>query len=151
MVGANDVQSLVVGGRAHRPGSPAWRGEYRRRVAQVMRLATGDGRRLLWVGMPPMGRSAGYARAVAGMNRIVAAEARAWPRVDYVRSAASLPAAGGRAGRGRFTAALRAPDGIHLSASGSERLARQVLAVLHRSVPLPSSLVGRRGGADAPG
>jgi lysophospholipase L1-like esterase len=141
MVGANDAQGLRAAGRVVRADDPLWREEYRRRVAEVMRLASADGRLLVWVGMPPM-RPSPYGRTMATINRIVEEQARLHRGVAYVDPAASVggpdggfantrPDASGRAVK------MRAPDGIHLSSAGAARVSSQVVGALGKLMPLP--------------
>jgi uncharacterized protein len=141
MVGANDDQGLVVGGVARRSGDPLWQEEYRRRAARVMRLATAGGRRLVWVGMPPM-RPSPYGRAIATIDRVISDEARLHPGVSYVDPALSVGTAEGNFAallpdRGGRRVAMRAPDGIHLSSAGAQRVSSQVVGALGTLVPLP--------------
>jgi lysophospholipase L1-like esterase len=141
MLGANDDQGLVIGGVARHAEDPLWQEEYRRRVAVIMRLATRGGRLLVWVGMPPM-RPSEYGRAIATIDRIAASEARLHPGVSYVDPAESVGTSEGgfaatlpdRSGR---QVAMRAPDGIHLSAAGADRVAGQVVGALGALLPLP--------------
>jgi hypothetical protein len=105
------------------------------------RVASG-GRRLVWVGMPPM-RDAGAARAMAVVNRIGREEAARRDGVEYVDTWRLLSA------RGRYADALpdedgdveavRLDDGIHLNAEGSMRLAGAVMARVARLAGLPKT------------
>jgi hypothetical protein len=134
MVGANDRQDLVLHGVERGPDDPAWRREYRRRVATVMRTVAAQGRRLVWVGMPPM-RDPGLSSAMAALDRIFAAEASRHPGVTYIDPAAVLGGPGGAyadslpdpSGRPE---AVRAGDGVHLSVAGSRRLAARIMAAV---------------------
>jgi lysophospholipase L1-like esterase len=136
MLGANDAQPMLLDGAIHRPGDAAWLREYRRRVRVVVRLATEEGRRLLWVGMPPM-RDAGFSAVMAAMDRIAEQETRNRPNATYVDPRRTLASAeGGYVEALADGVGLRAPDGVHLSAAGGSRLARQVLRVLETLVPL---------------
>ena len=57
MVGANDGQSILEGDGTvvAQFDTPEWTEAYRRRVAGIMDLAEGDGRRMVWVGEPNVG------------------------------------------------------------------------------------------------
>jgi lysophospholipase L1-like esterase len=136
MLGANDAQPMLLDGAIHRPGDPVWLREYRRRVRSVVRLATEEGRSLLWVGMPPM-RDAGFSAVMAAMDRIAEEETRSQPDATYVDPRRSLASSeGGYVAALADGVGLRAPDGVHLSAAGGARLAQQVWRVLETLVPL---------------
>jgi uncharacterized protein len=130
LFGGNDMQGFFVRGKPVLYGTPEWKVQYRRRVAFVMNEVTKSHRPLVWVGMPIVSsaeRSAGYRI----LNRIYRTEAREHDSVLYVDSWELLTDR-----RGRYAAYLRAPDGdlerireadgIHLTAAGSNRLARAV-------------------------
>ncbi len=130
MMGANDAQNFLVGGRLVPFGSAVWTGIYRQRVAQLMAEVTESGHPMIWVGMPVMG-SGSLSAAVRVINSIGLSEAVLHPGVTYVDSwslfvdgrghyAAYLPDASGR------NELVRTPDGIHLTPAGGDRLALAV-------------------------
>lgn len=130
MMGANDAQNFLVGGRLVPFGSPAWAGIYRQRVAQLMAEVTESGHPMVWVGMPVMG-SGSLSAAVHLINAIGLSEAVLHPGVTYVDSwslfvdgkghyAPYLPDGSGR------KELVRTPDGIHLTPAGGDRLALAV-------------------------
>jgi hypothetical protein len=127
MMGANDNQSFLVGGRAVQFGSPEWVSAYTQRVATVMSEATAKGQRMLWVGMPVM-PSGGVSTQMQLLNTIVQGQATVHPGVSYLDSwhvfvdgsgkySVYLPDASGSQQR------VREPDGLHLARAGSDRLA----------------------------
>jgi hypothetical protein len=133
MFGANDAQSIWFQGHWYAYGTAAWQSAYRQRVAQVMAEATSGGRVLIWVGMPPMASN----RLTDGMqliNHIVATEAPAHPGVVYVDSWSLLADDGGYAAYLRTPSGteqlVREPDGVHLSAAGSDRVAERVFQAM---------------------
>ena len=130
MMGANDAQNFLVGGRLVSFGSAAWAGIYRQRVAGLMAEVTESGHPMIWVGMPVMG-SGSLSASVKLINSIALSEAVLHPGVAYVDSwslfvdgkghyAAYLPDASGR------KELVRTPDGIHLTPAGGDRLALAV-------------------------
>jgi hypothetical protein len=142
MVGGNEGQGITLpGGRVLPAGGDAWAAEYERRAAQVMRTyAGGGGRSVYWIGMP----HARSARLSASYRVLSAAARRAAaqvPGVTYV-DAPALFAPGGVAAeavrdeRGRLVP-VHGGDGIHLSLSASQYLARRLLVRLRADWGLP--------------
>jgi hypothetical protein len=134
MMGANDNQSFVVGGKTVGFGSPDWIAAYTQRVATMMSEATAQGQRMLWVGMPIM-PSGGASQQMLLLNSIAAGQATIHPGVSYLDSwhvfvdgsgkySAYLPDASGGEQQ------VREPDGIHLARGGSDRLADLAITVI---------------------
>ena len=130
-MGANDDQGFMVDGAAAAPGSAAWLAGYSQRVADVLRVTTDAGVRLVWVGMPPMANT-DLDTAVQTENAIYRTETATFPGTLYVSSDSVL----GR-GSGLFESSavdasgravvLRTPDGVHLTPAGAALLARTVI------------------------
>ena len=143
MVGANDDQPITADGQAYAPPDPKFIEEYRRRVDELMTTLTADGRRLIWIGMPPM-REGDYSSAMGLINQVMAEEASKHPRVVYVDTYAmfSEPGAVGTYAQsipdesGQLVD-MRLDDGIHLNVAGSQFLARAVMAEVGKLVTLP--------------
>jgi hypothetical protein len=143
MVGANDDQPITADGEAYAPPDPQFIEEYRRRVDQLMTTLTTDGRRLIWIGMPPM-RDGEYSSAMGLIGQVMAEEANKHPRVVYIDTYAmfSEPGAVGTYAQsipdetGQLVD-VRLDDGIHLNVAGSQFLARAVMAELGKLVTLP--------------
>jgi hypothetical protein len=134
MFGANDDQSVLVGGHGYLLGTREWRAAYRARVATIMREATAGGRPLIWVGMPVM-KASGLSNVMSLVNWIVRTEAAAHPGVLYVDSwslfadasghySAYLPDASGN------EQLVREGDGVHLTAAGMDRIAGRVFGTM---------------------
>jgi hypothetical protein len=136
LFGANDGQDVLHDGKVLKVGTSAWREVYAQRVDRVMDILTGGGRRVYWVGDPIM-RDPGYRRRIAMMDGIYAAEAAEHPGVtfistwrlfsgphgsyaEYLRDASGAPVL------------MRAPDGIHLTRAGGDRMAALVLGVIEK-------------------
>ena len=145
MVGANDDQGIEVDGSSYLPPSPEWLGQYRARVASVMTTLTRGGRRLIWVGMPPM-QDPTYSESMHTVDQVFQDEAARHKRVTYVDTwtlfsepgslgtyAQYLPDANGT------PVNVRLDDGIHLNVEGSQLLSRAVMAELAKMVTLPPS------------
>ncbi|MGF1597329.1 MAG: DUF459 domain-containing protein [Acidimicrobiales bacterium] len=135
MAGGNDDQAM------HRPdggivglGSPEWRDEYRRRVAEIMDAADTGETQLYWIGLPPMRDERRHGAAVV-VNELLAAEADARPWVTYVPIDALFAGVDGgftshiADGDGRQRL-VRAPDGVHITFGGSTWVAEDVWARL---------------------
>jgi hypothetical protein len=143
MVGANDDQPITADGQAYAPPDPKFIEEYRRRVATLMTTLTADGRRLIWIAMPPM-RDAEYSASMGLIDQVMAEEAAKRSRVAYVDTYAmfSEPGAVGTYAQsvpdesGQLVD-MRLDDGIHLNVAGSQFLARAVMAELAKFVNLP--------------
>jgi hypothetical protein len=130
MVGANDAN-----GAAANPEG------YRALVGAVMDQLQAPGRRVAWVGQPPMGR-ADLAASIPVVNRIFREEAAKRPWVTFVDVFPVLADASGG-----YSAALpgpdgtlvrmRADDGVHLTPAAGELLARAVFEALFPGVPVP--------------
>lgn len=121
MVGANDQQSVLTpdGKVVALYGSPGWEAAYRERVAQVMDLARGDGRRVVWVGEPNVGNPK-IQEALQTINRVAKEEAKRRDWVEYFDLAKVV--AGPDGGFADYvelddlgTVKCFAGDGVHLS------------------------------------
>jgi len=137
MFGGNDAQGIVGPGGQIFPSvdAPGWREEYGRRVAAVMDELQDPHRVVLWVGQPPM-RDRGFDGRIAIINEVVAAEARDRPWVTFVDTSEVLGGPDGEYAE-RLPggdADLRQADGIHLSRSGADRLARRLLALVQEEM-----------------
>ncbi len=149
LFGANDGQDVSYEGKVLKVGTKAWQEVYAMRVGEAMDILTRGGRRVYWVGNPIM-KDAGYRERIAMMNRIYAAEAEKRPGVTFVSTWAALADE-----KGSYAAYLedengdrtlmRAPDGIHMTRAGGDRMAQVVLDVIMkdwgmngRPAPAPS-------------
>ena len=136
MVGANDGQSILEGDGTvvAQFDTPEWTEQYRRRVAGIMDLVEGDGRRMVWVGEPNVG-TGNVQQAVEIGNAIAAEEAATRPWVTYVDVAAML--AGPDGGFSEYitmpdgsTARCYAGDGVHLTVKCLDRVMDDLVPTL---------------------
>jgi uncharacterized protein len=136
MFGANDAQSIRIGGRYLEFGTPEWDAEYGRRVAQVMTDLSNDAQQVIWVGQPVM-RAAGFGERMAHLNDLYRSEATRHPGVMFLDTwrlfggpdgaySAYLPGPDG------WPVLMRLGDGIHLTRTGGERLATRVFDLINR-------------------
>jgi hypothetical protein len=138
MVGGNDGQPLLIRGSYAKAGTPAWTREYTRRVAGIMDVLAAGGRRVVWIGMPPM-RDPGLNASARRVDAIFRREARRRPAVTYVDAYALFSGPGGRYADRIGDVSMRLSDGVHLNVAGSQRLAARVLEAVRTFVRLPAA------------
>lgn len=136
MTGANDAQGVLPlqeGAAAGVFGTASWAPLYRKRMDRFFDAAEARGTTLIWIGMPVM-RDPGFERRMAVVREAQreACVARGVTYLDLVP--ASVDDNGAYAetktdDRGRVRT-IRADDGVHLTAYGSERIAEIVLFTL---------------------
>ena len=141
LFGANDGQNVRYQGKVLEVGSTAWQAAYQTRVGRAMRILTRGGRRVYWVGDPIM-RNAGYRGRIAMMDRIYEAEAARHPGVTFIDTWRLM--ANGKGSYAEYLhdrngdlVLMRAPDGIHLTRAGGDRMAQSVLDVIEKDWGLP--------------
>jgi hypothetical protein len=142
--GANDRQPIRVNGELARLDTLEWAAEYGRRTAAYMQALTAGGRKLLWIGLPPMEDpdADAFARTV---NGLYSAAAERNPGVTYIDAYQLF--AGPDGGYSYELSVdgeqrpVRTPDGTHLNVAGSLRLAHEVLRQLAEvsGVPLATA------------
>lgn len=136
MVGANDSQDYIVGGVYHPNGSAVWRKRYRRDVSRIMDVLAADGRKAIWVGMPPM-RDAELNDGMVEVNRIVEDEVGKRDNVFYVDTWALFSGPDGGFTPTIDGQTVRLEDGIHLNVEGSELLAAAIIDELEEIAGAP--------------
>ncbi|CAN5632685.1 hypothetical protein BH10ACT3_BH10ACT3_13160 [soil metagenome] len=121
MVGANDGQSILEGDGTvvAQFGTPEWTEQYRARVAGIMDLNEGNGRRVVWVGEPNVG-TGNVEKAVTLGNQIAEEEAATRPWVTYFDVASIVAGPDGKFAQyitlpDGSTVNCYAGDGVHLS------------------------------------
>ena len=141
LFGANDGQNVRYQGKVLEVGSTAWQAAYQTRVGRAMRILTRGGRRVYWVGDPIM-RNAGYRGRIAMMDHIYEAEAARHPGVTFIDTWRLM--ANGKGSYAEYLhdrngdlVLMRAPDGIHLTRAGGDRMAQSVLEVIEKDWGLP--------------
>jgi len=136
LFGANDGQDVMYQGKVLKVGTKAWQDVYAQRVGAAMDILTKGGRRVYWIGDPIM-RDFGYRGRIAMMNHIYQAEAKKHPGVTFI-STWQLMANDKGSYSDYLTDAsgnsvlMRAPDGIHLTRAGGDRMAALVLGVIEK-------------------
>ena len=140
LFGANDGQNVVDNGKVLEVGSKAWQKAYQKRVGRAMRILTRGGRRVYWVGNPIM-RNGGYRDRIAMMDHIYEAEAAGHPGVTFVTTWHLMANEMGSYSEylqvDGDQVLMRAPDGIHLTRAGGDRMAQDVLDVIEKDWGIP--------------
>jgi hypothetical protein len=136
MFGGNDDHNLMTGLPEGREvgtfGSPSWRAEYRRRVANVMDTVTRSGALLVWVGLP-ITRDSAQTQRFDVINSIVQTEAaKREGRVSYLDTYFFF--AGEDGGYAQYLedptgklVKMRADDGVHFERPAGDIIAAKVL------------------------
>jgi hypothetical protein len=138
MMGGNDANNPIAGKEA---GSPEWGEAYRQKAESFLKIASGAGVKVLWVGLPAM-RDTAYASRVKAVN-VAAKEACAKiGGCAYMEASDLFTDASGNYVQakdiGGKTVSLRAKDGVHMTMTGYDLLCRQVLDKLATSGALPT-------------
>lgn len=155
-IGGNDDQDLrTPDGWIPIADSAEWEAEYERRIAQIMDIVAQPGVSVYWIGLPAMGK-AHLNRYVPTINRLIEREAAARPgSVTFVDSGRALDGPDGG-----FTTYLtdssgkqitaRAPDGVHPTPSGMDRIvalfAPELIRSRHLDTPPPTTVPSHPAG-----
>ncbi|WP_245611364.1 SGNH/GDSL hydrolase family protein [Solidesulfovibrio alcoholivorans] len=138
MMGGNDANNAIAG---KQPGTPAWSDAYREKAEGFLRIASGAGVKVVWVGLPAM-RDAAYNARVAAVN---AAAKDACAKVGgcaYMEASDIFTDASGKYVQakdiGGKKVSLRAKDGVHMTMTGYDLLCGQVLDKLSATGALPA-------------
>ena len=136
MFGGNDDHGFMTGIPEGKEvgtfGSPSWRAEYRRRVANVMDTVTRNGGYLVWIGLP-ISRDADQTLRFDVINSIVQAEAaKRKGRASYLDTYFFF--AGDDGGYAQYVedsagklVKMRADDGVHFERAAGDLIAAEVL------------------------
>ncbi len=138
MFGANDNQAVQTSsGKVYQFETAGWKKEYRRRVADVIRLLFDSGaKRIYWIGQPIM-PDAAYDRQIKVLNEIYRSEVEKVPGVEYIDAYKLLANGSGAYAQYLRDAAgemqkVREADGEHLTYAGGLRLAGAVIAAIKK-------------------
>ena len=149
LFGANDGQDVLYEGKVLKVGTKAWQEVYAKRVGKAMDTLTKGGRRVYWVGNPIM-RAVGYRERIAMMDHIYQAEAAKHPGVTFVSTWQLM--ANGKGSYSDYlkdangdSVLMRAPDGIHLTRAGGDRMAALVLGVIEKDWGMAGSASTQSG------
>lgn len=132
-LGGNDEQGFETGGTVVSFGTSAWRVAYSARVRQLVVEATAVGAEVVWVGLPIM-RDPSYRAGVLELDAVYERVVNGTPGATFVPTW-SLFADPSGAYRSEgivdgSRAALRQPDGIHLSYTGEDVIATYVIRAI---------------------
>ena len=131
-LGANDPWDMTIQGRYIRFGSEPWATVYRERVARIINTAAQHRARLVWLGVPPLGREDLVGKAPK-LNAIYAEEADKMPLfARFVATDPTLTADGSSFTKflelpDRGSVMVRTDDGVHFTTQGHRLLANLTL------------------------
>lgn len=131
-LGANDPWDMTINGRYIRFGSEPWAAVYRERVARIINTAAQHRARLVWLGVPPLGREDLVGKAPK-LNAIYAEEAGKMPLfARFVATDPTLTADGSSFTKflelpDRGSVMVRTDDGVHFTTQGHRLLANLTL------------------------
>ena len=130
-LGGNDCQPLRRDGTGAwtSVGTAAWSAEYQRRSAELMRVYTGVGAKVYWLGLP-IAKAGDISACYRMLNAATQAAARS-ADVTWAETW-SLYAVNGRYSDHVQGVLARQADGIHLTFDGTRFATRMVLALLGR-------------------
>lgn len=132
--GANDRFSIQSGGEVFKFLTPEWQVEYGRKVGDIMDVATQSGSRVVWIGLPVM-RASDFAGTCRSLNGIFSAACAAHPNAVFLDTWGLFSDPSGHysayladsSGRQKL---MRAPDGIHFTPAGGDRVANVLTDLL---------------------
>ena len=131
-LGANDPWDMTIQGRYIRFGSEPWAAVYRERVERIINTAAAHRARLVWLGVPPMGREDLIGKAQT-LNAIYAEEADKMPLfARFVATDPTLTSDGSSFTKflelpDRGSVMVRTDDGVHFTTQGHRLLANLTL------------------------
>lgn len=139
-LGANDPWDMTIQGRYIRFGSEPWATVYRERVARIINTAAQHRARLVWLGVPPLGREDLVGKAPK-LNAIYAEEADKMPLfARFVATDPTLTADGSSFTKflelpERGSVMVRTDDGVHFTTQGHRLLANLTLTQFGAAPP----------------
>ncbi|MDR7088988.1 SGNH/GDSL hydrolase family protein [Cellvibrio fibrivorans] len=139
-LGANDPWDMTIQGRYIRFGSEPWAAVYRERVARIINTAAAHRARLVWLGVPPLGREDLIGKAPT-LNAIYAEEASKMPLfARFVATDPTLTADGSSFTKflelpERGSVMVRTDDGVHFTTQGHRLLANLTLTQFGAAPP----------------
>ncbi|WP_331351759.1 DUF459 domain-containing protein [Cellvibrio sp. UBA7671] len=139
-LGANDPWDMTIQGRYIRFGSEPWAAVYRERVARIINTAATHRARLVWLGVPPLGREDLLGKAPT-LNAIYAEEASKMPLfARFVATDPTLTADGSSFTKflelpERGSVMVRTDDGVHFTTQGHRLLANLTLTQFGAAPP----------------
>ncbi len=138
MMGGNDANNSIAG---KQPGTPAWSDAYREKAESFLRIASGAGVKVVWVGLPAM-RDAAYNARVTAVNAAARDACAKIGGCAYMEASDLFTDASGKYVQakdiGGKKVSLRAKDGVHMTMTGYDLLCGQVLDKLSATGALPA-------------
>ena len=153
MVGANDEQGIIEGGRVDGFFTPRWRQIYAGRIDALVNLLRSHGAAVYWVGLPRMRRGA-FDQKAQMLNSLYAGRAQALGVPFIPTVPVTVDGQGGyddylyEGGRPRL---MRAKDGVHMTMAGYLRIASPVSGQIRADVGRAAAARESQVRADAGG
>ncbi len=148
MLGENDNQALrTASGREETPvGTFVWPQAYQQRVSDFMDLATSEGARVVWVGLPIVSDTGRWG-IIERQNTVFEGAAKQVDNVAYLDTWDLFSAPGGGYTAyyrtGSSVQLVRESDGLHFNSTGYELLARAVAEMARATFKLtPRAIAG---------
>ena len=134
MMGGNDGQDLAAWGEHPQVHwkTPRWPAAYRARMVAFVKSIQAPGRKVLWLGLPPMGAPR-FEKKVEFIRKLQREALRGMKDVSYLDTRPLLTGKSGRLlpyapspRKGARRERIRDPDGVHFTVAGGRFFARQV-------------------------
>ena len=122
LMGTNDAQNITFNGKVLSFGSEVWVNEYSRRVSRVNQIIKDNNATGFWIGLP-VTRSKGFNTRLQVIRDIQSKQSKD----NYI----SVENIFGKNDHSEpLNMKLRAPDGVHLNAAGSDLVAKKLIVKL---------------------
>lgn len=139
-MGANDPQDILEKSKRHHADSESWRELYQARAEQLLDVATAQGSRVVWMGLPIMSKEP-YATRVKRLTRLQKTACDKNERAQFVDSSAVLADA-----KGAYTTfltdtkgkhvRLRYKDMVHVTEDGGRLLTTNLIPYIEQALEL---------------
>lgn len=140
IIGINDTQGMLRGGRPLAYGDERWWAEYEERLRDYLGLLADRSEMLYWMALPPM-RPERLRESSRGINEVLARVCAERPDIRFLETKDLIGDSGGGYTAyieidGRRTLA-RSSDGVHMSRQAGKLLADRVMASVAEDFELP--------------
>ena len=154
-LGANDGQDIVdANKKRHIAGTETWKVQYRERAKLLLAAAQATGARVIWVGLPIMGKEphATYIKAVVAEQRAACEET---PSCLFIDTWATLAGAKGEflsfiQGKDKVHTRIRSNDKVHVTEAGGTLLLADIRPTLECMFVRPPAVNGTALNATLP-
>ncbi|MDR1390055.1 MAG: DUF459 domain-containing protein [Treponema sp.] len=146
-LGGNDAQDIVENGKRYYAGTADWNLSYRKRAEDLVRAATADGARLIWLGLPVVGNEkfAPYYKTIVFLQEFACNMPGGddnFALAKFIDNWTVLADPDGSYNSYRLTekgrVRVRTSDRIHVNQAGAEILGEYDLARIYEAIELPA-------------